>query len=141
MKLENGDTEGALTAGELVMREVEPLITQDKGNQTAVRQYLRAAVVSATSLKRLDRDQDAAGVARRALDRIRSPKLEHVAMFQEALEALLLWSLGSRAEASSIFQRLESSGFRESFCMSMRKLSIRDTVDAHATVEPHLPHQ
>jgi len=141
MKLENGDTEGALTAGELVMREVEPLITQAKGNQTAVRQYLRAAVVSATSLKRLDRDQDAAGVARRALDRIRSPKLEHVAMFQEALEALLLWSLGSRAEASSIFQRLESSGFRESFCMSMRKLSIRDTVDAHATVEPHLPHQ
>ena len=35
MKLENGDSEAALKAAELAIREVEPLITEDKANQTA----------------------------------------------------------------------------------------------------------
>jgi serine/threonine-protein kinase len=120
MKLASGDVETALEASRAAMREVEPLATDGEGNQTAVRLYLRAAVTCAASLKRLARDPDAASVSRRALDRVRSLEREHVSVFQQALESLLLWTDGSREEASSTFQRLESSGFRESFWISMR---------------------
>ncbi len=125
MKLENGDTEAALKAAELAMGEVEPLTP---GNQTAQRQYLRSAVLYAAALARLERNQEAAGIARQALDRVRSEKLEHIGVYQQALEALLLWTLGNRGEASSIFQRLESSGFRESFWMSMRRALGADSL-------------
>jgi hypothetical protein len=129
MKLESGSSETALTASQAVMRDVELLATSAAGNQTAVRLYLRAASLCAAALTRLDRDEEASAVSRHALDRVRSLERAQVSVFQQALEALLLWTVGSREEASSTFQRLESSGFREGFWMSMRNIVEGDSLE------------